>query len=264
MEKFPVTFFRLVRYTKKNKTINMKNLFIPFLMLISVSLFAQPWKSVEGDGTIKKETRQLSDFNSISSRGPLDVKISYGNSNSIVIEADENLLQYIETTVENGKLVIKPKSNMNLKSSSKMTVYVSMTKINSLQLSGSGNIYGEGKFESDGKTTLMLSGSGNIKLSSGSFDDLNLVVSGSGNIDVNDGRADKITASVSGSGNIDCSSASTEDADAKISGSGNVKVNASKSVNASISGSGNVFYKGDATNITTKIVGSGKAIKMNS
>jgi hypothetical protein len=242
----------------------MKKLFIPFLMLISVNLFAQPWKSVQGDGTIKKETRQLTDFNSIFSHGPLDVKISYGNSNSIDVEADENLLQYIETTVENGKLVIKPKSNMNLKSESKMTVYVSMTKIKSLQLSGSGNITGDGKFESDGKTTLMLSGSGNIKLSSGSFNDLSLFVSGSGNIDVNGGSADQITASISGSGNIDCSSVATENADAKISGSGNVKVNASKSINANISGSGNVFYKGDATNITTKTIGSGKAIKMNS
>jgi len=242
----------------------MKKLFIPFLMLISVNLFAQPWKSVEGDGTVKNETRHVTDFNSVFSRGPVDVKISYGNSNNIEVEADGNLLQYIETTVENGKLVIKPKSNMNLKSSSKMTVYVSMAKINSLQLSGSGNIIGDGKFESDGKTTLILSGSGNIKLSSGSFDNLALFVSGSGNIDVNGGSADQITASVSGSGNIDCSSVSTDDADAKISGSGNVRVNASKSVNANISGSGNVFYKGDAANITTKIVGSGKAIKMNS
>ena len=72
----------------------------------------------------------------------MNVQIAYGNSNSVTVEADENLLPYIETTVENGKLSIKSKKNVNLKSSSKMNVYVSMTKINSLQLSGSGNING--------------------------------------------------------------------------------------------------------------------------
>ena len=81
---------------------------------------------------------------------------------AIVVEADENLLPYIETTVENGKLLIKPKKNVNLKSKSKMNVYVSMTKINSLQLSGSGNINGSGAFTNDDKTDMAVSGSGNL------------------------------------------------------------------------------------------------------
>lgn len=233
-------------------------------MLSSFNLFAQPWKSVQGNGNVKKETRQVTDFSSLSSHGSIDVKIAYGNSNSIQVEADENLLQYIETTVENGKLVIKPKSNMNLKSQSKMTVYVSMTKINSLQESGSGDITGDGAFENDGKTDMTVAGSGNIKLSSGTFNDLSLFVSGSGSIDLESGTAKDITASVSGSGNINCSNISSENVNAKISGSGNVRVMASKSIDAAISGSGNVFYKGDARNVNTKVAGSGKAIKMKS
>jgi len=63
----------------------MKKLLIPFLMLISLNIFAQPWKTVQGDGTVKKETRQLTDFTSVSSRGPVDVKIAYGNSNCIEV-----------------------------------------------------------------------------------------------------------------------------------------------------------------------------------
>lgn len=233
-------------------------------MLTSFNLLAQPWKSVQGNGNVKKETRQVSEFTSLSSHGPFDVHIDYGNSNSIEVEADENLLQYIETTVENGKLVIRPKSSMNLRSKSTMTVYVSMTKIHSLQESGSGNITGNGAFQNDGKTDISVSGSGNIKLSSGTFNDLSLAVSGSGNIELKNGSVKNITASVSGSGNIDCSNVSSENVDAKISGSGNLRVNADKSIEASISGSGNVFYKGNATNINTKVAGSGRAVKMKS
>ncbi|HEU5364032.1 MAG TPA: head GIN domain-containing protein [Hanamia sp.] len=240
----------------------MKKLMISLFMLISVSAFSQPWQNITGNGNVKKETRQVSSFTSLSSHGAMDVQISYGNSNSIEVQADENLLPYIETTVEDGKLTIKSKKNVNLKSSSKIIVSVSMTKINGLQLSGSGNINATGNFTSDAKTKMMVSGSGNIKLNSGSFKDLDLALSGSGNIDLKKGTADNVTISISGSGNIDCSGITSDNVDAKISGSGNARVNANKSIDAKISGSGNVFYKGTATNITTKVVGSGKAIKI--
>jgi len=240
----------------------MKKLLIALFALISVNSFAQRWETIKGNGQIKKETREVSNYTSLASHGSMDVKISYGNSNSVVIEGDENLLPYVETSVENGRLLIKTKKNVNLKSSSKMVVYVSMTKINSLQLSGSGNINGSGAFTSDGKTDIGVSGSGNLSLDFDSFKDLDLSVSGSGNIDLKSSATNSINAKVSGSGNIDCSSISSKDVEAKLSGSGNIKVYANNSIDAKISGSGNVYYKGNAQNINSKVVGSGKVLKM--
>jgi len=240
----------------------MKKLLIAIFALISLNSFCQPWETIKGNGQIKKETREVSDYSSLLSRGSMNVQIAYGNSNSIVVEADENLLPYIETTVEDGKLIIQSKKKVNLKSTSKMTVYVSMTKINSLHLSGSGNINGNGAFSNSGKTDIAISGSGNIKLGFDSFKDLDLSVSGSGNMDLKGKATNNITAAVSGSGNIECSDISSNDVDAKISGSGNIKVYANKSIDAKISGSGNVYYKGTAANISSKVAGSGKVIKM--
>ena len=240
----------------------MKKLLIVLFALISLNSFAQRWETIKGNGQIKKETREVSNYTSLASQGFMDVQIAYGNSNSVVIEADENLLPYIETLVENGKLSIKTKKNVNLKSSSKMVIYVSMTKINSLQLSGSGNINGSGAFTNDGKTDIGVSGSGNLTLDFDSFKDLDLSVSGSGNIDLKSSATNSITAKVSGSGNIDCSSISSKDVDAKLSGSGNIKVYANNSIDAKISGSGNVYYKGNAQNISSKVMGSGKVLKM--
>lgn len=240
----------------------MKKLLILILMFTGSQLFAQPWKTITGDGNQKKESRTVADFSSLSSHGAIDVKIVYGQSNSISVEADENLLPYIETNVVNGKLIIQTKKNVNLRSRKKMIVSVSMTKVNALQLSGSGNIDGNGSFTSDEETKIMLSGSGNIHFSSGSFKDLELAISGSGNIDVKGGSANSVLVSVSGSGNADCSDITADKADVKISGSGNAKVNVNKSLTANISGSGNVYYKGNASDISTRIMGSGKAIKI--
>lgn len=240
----------------------MKRLLISLFVLISLNSFAQPWETIKGNGQIKKETREVSNYTSLTSQGSMDVQITYGNSNSVVVEGDENLLPYIETSVENSKLTIKSKKNVNLKSTSKIIVRVSMTKINSLQLSGSGNINGSGAFTSDGKTDIGVSGSGNLKLDFDSFKDLDLSVSGSGNIDLKSSETNSINAKVSGSGNIDCSSISSKDVEAKLSGSGNIKVYANNSIDAKISGSGNVYYKGNAQNISQKVNGSGKVLKM--
>lgn len=240
----------------------MKKLLIPVFMLLSFNIYAQVWKSVKGNGNLKNETRQLSEFTSLSVHGAMDVQIDFGTSNTIKVEADENLLPYVETIVNNGQLIIQPKNNVNLKSRSKIVVHVSMTKINGLQLSGSGNINGTGPFTNSDQTEISVSGSGNIKLNSVSFDALVLNISGSGNIHINGGTANSVKTSISGSGNIDCSKVVCESAEAKISGSGNASVNTNKSLDARISGSGNVYYKGNPTNISTKVAGSGKAIKM--
>ena len=241
----------------------MKKILIALFALVSVTAYAQPWQTIRGNGVTKKETRTVTEYTSLSSHGSINVEISYGNSNTVQIEADENLLPYIETKVENGKLTVGSKKNVNLKSKSKMIVYVTMNKINSLQLSGSGNINGEGAFSNSGKTSIGVSGSGNINLKFDSFNELDLAVAGSGNMDLKSkGSTTNISAAISGSGNIDCSEVSTNDVDAKISGSGNVKVFASHAIDAKISGSGNVFYKGNASDISSKIAGSGKVLKM--
>lgn len=240
----------------------MKKLMILASVFLSLTSFSQPLQNVKGNGNVKKEIRNVAPFTAIASFGAIDVQISYGKPEKITLQMDENLLPYIETTVEDGKLSIKTKNKINIRSSSKMVVYVSMDKITAVSQSGSGDISGEGNFYNDGTTEVKLSGSGNIKLGFDNFSALDLSLSGSGNINLDKGNAGSISSRISGSGNIDCSNVNSREVDASISGSGNVKVNASKSIEAKISGSGNVFYKGSAPDIKSKIAGSGKLIRI--
>jgi hypothetical protein len=236
-----------------------------FLFLLSsIIIFSSyaPWETIKGNGVMKKETRSASSYTGISSHGSMHVQVNYGNSNNITVEADENLLQYIETEVKNDKLVIRTRKGVSLKSKEKIVVYASLTRLTSLDVSGSGNINGDGAFSNTGKTDINVSGSGNIKLGFDALNELTVSVSGSGNVNLDGKSCSNITANVSGSGNVDCSGIRCNDVFAKVSGSGNVRVNAGKSIDAKVSGSGNVFYKGAATNINSKTSGSGKVIKV--
>ena len=239
----------------------MKKLLIAVAILISVQSSAQwPGEKIEGNGKLKKETRSVGDYTAVSSSGFWDVMIAYGKGSQIEIEGDEDLLNYIETKVEDGRLSIKTKKNANLRSKNKITVYVSLAKMTGISLSGSGDIIGQGKFRNEGKTDFKLSGSGSIQMSFDRVTDAEVSISGSGNIRLA-GSAHTVNARISGSGNADCSDLISDDASAHISGSGNVKLNANKSVDASISGSGNVSYKGAASDVKKHIAGSGRLVK---
>lgn len=201
----------------------MKKLLICLVAFISTNTFAAGWETISGNGNLKSETRQASGYTGVSSAGSMNVQIAYGNANTITVEADENLLPYIETSVENGNLLIKTKKGYNLKSKHKMVVNVSLTRLTALKLSGSGNMNGDGAFANTGKTDVSISGSGNIKLGFGNISELNTSISGSGNIDLRGKNCNNITATISGSGNIDCSDVQVNDVFAKVSGSGNIK-----------------------------------------
>lgn len=238
----------------------MKILFLAVLALISISSFAQ-WETIKGNGNIKKETREVSSFTGVSLSGSMNVELAYGNANTITLEGDENILPYIETKVEGGVLRIRSKNKTGFKTKSKLMVYVSLTKLTELRVSGSGNIIGSGDFSNDGKTDIAVSGSGNINVGMNSFSETKISISGSGNVSLKGKSTNNIDATVSGSGNIDCSDIECNDVFAHVSGSGNIKVFVNKSIDAKVSGSGNIYYRGSATNINLKASGSGKIIK---
>jgi hypothetical protein len=238
----------------------MKLLFITLFAIISFTTFAQPWSKVEGNGNITKEVREVGNFTAIASGGSWDVVISYNTDKTVVIEADENLIQYIKTEVEGGKLIIKSEKNINLKSSHKMKIYVSLTKITGLSMAGSGNMTGTGNFTNDGKTSFSLAGSGNINLDFKSIEKVAISIAGSGNINLK-GTSNEVAVSIAGSGNANCEGLVANDVKVSVAGSGKVKVNSNTSLKVSIMGSGNVYYTGATTKISKNVSGSGKVVR---
>jgi len=257
-----VTYYNNGRFKVNHpKQTIMKRILFLVLVLVSFTASAQwPWERIDGNGKMTKQTRSVGNYTAVSSAGFWDVMVGYGEGSTITVEGDENLLEFIETVVENNKLVIKTKGKVNLRSRNKVTVYVSLTRLTGISLSGSGNIMGQGKFRNEGTSVFHLSGSGNINMDVDKLGGADISLSGSGNL-ILGGSANTVTAKISGSGNVDCSDLISDDATVRVSGSGGMKLNANKSVDASISGSGSVSYKGAATDIRKHVSGSGRLSK---
>ena len=142
----------------------------------------------------------------------------------------------------------------------KIEIYVTVPDVNSLSVSGSGDILAK---ELEARIlNLAVSGSGNITIEDLDSKKVKGAISGSGNISLEDGGvADELSVSISGSGNFDAEGFDADAVSVATSGSGNCKVSSDGSIKARIAGSGSVYYKGNAS-IDSSVAGSGRVKKM--
>lgn len=207
------------------------------------------------------EERKVSNFTGIGISGPLKVYVKIGNTESLRLEGDQEGIDELITEVKNGSLNIRPKkqnsNNWFGRSNSKITAYITVKKLTSLAMAGSGSIEVENTVNAD-EFNAAISGSGSIKATINAKS-LEAAISGSGKLSFS-GKAKKSDVAISGSGSFSGSSLSSDDVNAHISGSGNIYINAEKTINAAIGGSGNVNYTGNPT-VTKAIGGSGKVRK---
>jgi len=230
---------------------------ILFIAFLTISMKGMAAGIIKGNGISKTEKREVGSFTGLSSSGLIDVTIVYGNSATVTLEGDENILPYVETFVKDGRLKIKVKDFTVIRPRLSVTVHVSMTTINSVSQSGSGSITGEGNFNNDGETGFSMSGSGKIRLGFVKFNNASVSMSGSGSVELKGNISNNLSVHQSGSGRVDCEDAPCENVSVQISGSGNTRINATKEITAHISGSGSVYYTGNATIAEQHISSSG-------
>jgi len=224
------------------------------LLVFTTSINAQWFGKVRGNGDMVTKTRNVGEYDKVSVGGSFDVKLYAGAEGKLTITVDENLLEYLVTKVDDGKLKIKWKKGTNVSHRSKILVTVPFKDIEAVSLAGSGDIYSDNVIKAD-SFKAALAGSGDIKLEVDASS-VSSSIAGSGDISLS-GSANSIKCSIAGSGDIEAYDLSSNNADVRISGSGGIRISVKDNLTARISGSGNVYYKGDPKKQDVKVSGSG-------
>lgn len=228
------------------------------LCIAAVIIACTSCRQIHGSGNIVNEKRQVSDFTGIDAGSAFEVEVRSG-ATSVEVEADDNLVKYIETRVSGGKLNIEFKKNYGL-SNAHLKVFVSAPSLKSIKSSGAANIKVLDPLKNSEKITLESSGAGNIKAEVDA-PEVEAEASGAGTVEVT-GRTRTFRATSSGAGNIKAKELLSENTNAKSSGAGNVHVYASVSLTADASGAGNIFYSGGGT-VNSHASGAGAVKKEN-
>jgi hypothetical protein len=251
------THFILQRLNIIDHMKTISKLTLPVIIAsISLNLAACSKERINGNGNVISETRGTSDFSRIVSRGEFIVTIVPDSVTSARVEAESNIIPYVNTSVNGSTIIIDFDDNVNIHEHSAIRVILHTPHAEYLELQGSGSIT-NGNFSEDG-VEICLSGSGDIT-SSFNSNSLSASISGSGSITL-EGLAHQTSMHVSGSGNIRALNLTQDICNASISGSGDIYVNVTQKIVATISGSGSVYYTGDPL-VESHISGSGKVEK---
>jgi len=210
----------------------------------------------------KKETRKVGEFNEIGLSIPADLYLTQGSKNEVIIEADEELLEKIETEVRGTSLEIKFEKWYNYRGVGKINVYVTVKEINKLVVSGSGDIIAKSAIKTD-RLSFIVSGSGSVLIDNLSTNRVNSMITGSGDIRIKgDSEVEELDAMVTGSGDFESVNLKFKEADLDITGSGSISTFVTDELYATITGSGRIYYKGNPL-IDANITGSGKVKNNN-
>jgi len=184
-----------------------------------------------GSGNLITETRDVSDFDEIVLLGSGDVIVTVTGTESLEIEAEDNIMPLLTSDVVDGRLELGQTESIT--TSRGITYTITAAQLVGVTIKGSGDING-------------------TDIDAISFE---AAIEGSGNIDIT-GTSDDLTVRIEGSGEVDGRDLTSATGTVTIDGSGSAVVNVTDDLTVTINGSGDVEYMGDPV-LNQTINGSG-------
>ena len=252
--------------------------------LTTISMFGQ-----------KKETRAVSGFTGIDASSVFDITVTKGSTESLTIEADENVMQYVRSEVRNGvlRLYLDRNAGRNTNNIKTLKASVVMKDLEKVSLSGASkltakDLFTPGSFTGDcsgvsnmtvnvstGKLNIDASGASKIQLKATVTNGANLSFSGTSNTEMElkalnvkfdssgasrinlTGSATDINIGISGTSRFQAEDFTVKSATVDSSGAGNLTIHVTDNLNVNSSGTSTVNYKGSPT-ITFNSSGASK------
>lgn len=206
---------------------------------------AQEQKTIEGNGKLVTRTVDVKPFDALKASGIYELKLAQGNTESVKIEADENLQDLFHVSNEGSRLVIEmdKMKNTSLKSKNKLRVYVTFKNLKEMDLSTVGNVSSEKRLAFN-DLDLHNKSVGNVDLDL-TANKINVENKSVGNVQLS-GKAQDAVFTNRGVGNFRAGNFVVQTVEIDNSGIGSAEVNAEKGLKVNDNMMGKVKNKGAA------------------
>ena len=222
----------------------------PAFGLDRLSLFRLTWinfdngipsQIITGSGKTAIEGREISGFDRIYVKSFGEAEVMQGDNVGVVIEADDNLLPYITTSVFAGQLIIDVKPGVSLNPKSDVRYKITVKNLKEVQNSGAAKVHIQ-DLTTD-SLALSSSGAGEFTIDNLMADSLDASLSGAGSFNAS-GECEKIDIRISGAGSFNAPDLEVKQANIHISGMGTATVWVTDALESRISGAGSISYYG--------------------
>ena len=236
---------------------------IKFLVATVLSLvlfscnFDINFTGVQGNGNVQLENRTPNQsFNAIKASHGLDVYLTQGSEESIVIEADENLHDIIKTEVRNNELRIYAEKNIGHASSKK--IIVTFKNVSKITSSSGSDVFSTNIINAD-----------HLELDSSSGSDMKLNVntntlncnSSSGSDMKLSGTTEKLIAKATSGSDIKAGELMSQSSHVTANSGADITVNTAKELTADANSGGDIKYYGNPSVVNKKDGPSGSIRK---
>ncbi len=180
----------------------------------------------------------MSGFTAVSVSGEAHLIVDQTGTESLSIEADDNFLPELTSTVEDGVLKLGVKDfSVNLNPTKSIVYHLTAKTLNDIRTAGDVTVNAT-----------------NLKT-----DSLGIHVAGAGTVTAS-GHAGRETIDLVGAGRYTGDDLTSDDATVSITGSGDAIVAAAKTLHVNVTGAGRVEYIGDPV-VTQQVIGAGSVRK---
>ncbi len=187
---------------------------------------------VDGSGNLIKETRPLTGFTGIDAGGAVEVIVTAQQDFKVEVEADDNVINHVTTTVSGGTLIISVDDEHSF-SDATVKVYVSLPTL----------------------TLLDISGASKAKVTHVKSDELTINVSGASRV-TTEGTSKVLLGDISGASSLKAEKLSAEHVTIEASGASNSYVTATEQLTAEASGASAIYYLGNPKNTQVETSGA--------
>lgn len=259
--------------------MKVKFLLILILILVTAQCSFNNQEVIRGSGKVVKDVRKIEGVNGVKVTTFVDVVISLGEKENLVLEAEENLQEYILTEVEHGILIIKIKPYVRIRSRKGATAYLTVKNLDTIYTTSSGDVTAPDlqakhfyvRSTSSGdikvgdlsteKSEFFLSSSGGVKTGKIKGDKLKAQISSSGSLRILGGTVEEEYIRLTSSGSFKAADLKCKSADVSITSSGSVIIRVSQTLETSLTSSGSIYYYGNPE-VSVRRTSSGRVKKM--
>ena len=216
-------------------------------VVLALGLTGCSWQDdvkVRGEGAVVEQQHPLGhEVTRVLAGVPANLYLVAGESHTLRVKGEANLLPYLVLTEQGEKLEIEVKDGYRLDPTQPLEIALRDFKGDDLVLS--------------------LAGTGDIVASGLTLDRLEGNIAGLGNLDLGQGSARVMALNIAGAGGVKGAGLASEEVEVSIAGSGEVEVRARSRLKIEIAGAGAVNYWGSPA-LTSEIAGSGQVSRLGS
>ncbi len=216
-----------------------------------------PETLVRGSGNLKTESREVHGFDRVELSGVGTLNLTEGSTESLTVQAEDNLLPSLRSEVRGGALLLGPQPGTQFSPTRPISYDLTVQRLSALSVTGAADVRSSGL--SADQLSLTVTGAAHVDLGRVTASALTVVVTGAGEVKAA-GQAPQQSVTISGAGRYEAGDLASRQATVDVNGAGTCAVRVSDHLKVSITGAGSVSYTGSPA-IDQQVTGTGRLTK---